>query len=171
MASNNSVNNRMVDFNVSSSNGMFTNQLQPACYAVLTSTQSGVTGDAIEYPLVCNDVIINRGNYYDNTTGIFTTPVAGMYQVSVKVMFGSVGGNTEGYVFIKGPSTDLVHTFLCQTVLVSARISQVVSYTVYVGASVDISASVEVEGSVTPNIDIVGSTLVAYTAFGVCLLS
>lgn len=52
--------------------------LQPKFFATLTSGNTGTTGT-----IVFNNVVLNVGNGYSGSTGVFTAPVAGYYQFSV----------------------------------------------------------------------------------------
>ena len=60
--------------------GRVTMPYQPAFNARLTTGNTSSTTT-----LVFNDVNINRGNYYNNTNGLFTAPVAGAYFFSARL--------------------------------------------------------------------------------------
>jgi len=55
----------------------FTNS--PRFGAWLNNTQNGVTGDGTVYTIIFNNEIQDNGDHYDNTTGVFTSPITGDY--------------------------------------------------------------------------------------------
>ena len=62
---------------------------KPAFMAVMTSSQ------ASNNDLVFDKVIFDQGNNYDNTTGIFTAPVAGVYQFTLVYLSDDASGNHD----------------------------------------------------------------------------
>ena len=60
---------------------------RPAFLARRTSSQ--VTGT-----VVFDTVMLNQGSHYNNSTGIFTAPIAGLYSFSFNVLSDNNGGNS-----------------------------------------------------------------------------
>lgn len=77
------------------SSGRMTNTLQPAFLAILTSTQSNVTGNSVLYQVICDTEIYDQGSNFDNTTGTFTAPISGRYLITFKadLDYGLTGPN------------------------------------------------------------------------------
>lgn len=59
--------------------------------ANLSAPQSNVTGDGTLYTVVCDNVLVNTGSAYNNTTGVFTAPVTGTYQFSATLTLLNIG--------------------------------------------------------------------------------
>ena len=59
------------------SSGRVTMPYQPAVHAGLT----GSAGNTAASPIVWNSVLTNVGNHYNSSTGLFTCPVAAVYEV------------------------------------------------------------------------------------------
>lgn len=59
--------------------------------AQMSSTASGVTGDGTNYTLLCDQVNSSIGGGYDNGTGIFTAPKAGLYQFNATIVYEGIG--------------------------------------------------------------------------------
>ena len=59
------------------SSGIVTMPYQPAVHAGLT----GSNGNTNANPIVWNSVLTNVGNHYNSSTGLFTCPVAAVYEV------------------------------------------------------------------------------------------
>lgn len=59
-------------------------------YATLSTTQSNVTGDGVEYPIVFNTETYDTGSNYDNSTGIFTAPATDLYMITVRVILSGI---------------------------------------------------------------------------------
>ena len=53
--------------------------------AYLSTTQTNVTGDNTDYPLVCDVVTVNVNSNYDSSTGVYTIPASGTYSFCVSV--------------------------------------------------------------------------------------
>jgi len=55
--------------------------------SVSYNSQSNVTGDATNHTIVFDTEAFDRGADYNTSTGVFTAPVTGMYQLSVSVQW------------------------------------------------------------------------------------
>lgn len=65
-------------------------------HSVLSANQNNVTGSGSAYQIVCDTEVTDRTNNYNNSTGVFTAPVDGIYIISACVIVddNSVTGNT-----------------------------------------------------------------------------
>ena len=68
--------------------------LQPAFVAKTSGNISNVTGDGTVYTIIYDTVTSDQANNYDNTTGIFTAPVTGLYSFYAETGFSPVGTGT-----------------------------------------------------------------------------
>lgn len=59
--------------------GRVTMPYQPAVHAGLTGVS--VSGNTTANPIIWNSVLTNIGGHYNSSTGLFTCPVAGVYEV------------------------------------------------------------------------------------------
>lgn len=92
-------------FTIDSSNRS-TNTSQPAMRAHLSSTSSNATGDGTAVTIVCNTVDFDQASNYNNGTGTFTCPVAGIYFIGAEVLLNSLGaGHTSGNLIILNGSS------------------------------------------------------------------
>jgi len=79
-------------------NNQVINPTQPAFIATLGSGVANQTGDGTAYTIICNTEIKDQNADYNTTTGIFTAPVAGLYQCSGIVQLNGLAvGNTTCY--------------------------------------------------------------------------
>ncbi len=65
-----------------SSAGYITRPNGPSFSAYIGASQSNVTGDGTSYVVIFDTIITNVSSSYNNSTGIFTVPVTGVYQFS-----------------------------------------------------------------------------------------
>lgn len=63
-----------------------TNTSQPAFFAYLNSTASSVTGDGTVYTIVFNATLFDQNSNFNTSTGTFTAPVTGKYQINVTIL-------------------------------------------------------------------------------------
>lgn len=73
-----------------STSGAQTVPLQPSFGAYQNGDVSNVTGDSTNYTIIFGNELFDRASNYDNTTGVFTAPVTGIYQFSCMVLYLSV---------------------------------------------------------------------------------
>jgi len=88
---NNSVENMRID-----SSGYVTTPYQPAFHAVRNAGNVSSTGI-----FICNAVTFNDGSHYNSSTGRFTAPVAGRYQMNFFVL-GQVGNSVDFSIRVNG---------------------------------------------------------------------
>ena len=80
---------------------------QPMVLANLSATTGAVTGDATVYTVIFDNEITDAGTNYNNSTGVFTAPVAGNYLVSGNIAFGGLG-TTVNFVSYINSTTALL---------------------------------------------------------------
>jgi phage gp36-like protein len=85
-----------------SSGGLVTNPNVPTFYAY----QSGSAGATAlgAFTTQFNTILVNRGSYYNLTTGRFTAPIAGIYQFQIKLLarYSSAAGAVEITLYKNG---------------------------------------------------------------------
>lgn len=82
-------------------NGQFTQPRQCAFFAVQSSFPLNVTGDGTFYTAIFNSVTYNITSSYDNTTGIFTAPITGIYHFDASLSFtGFTSAHNDGFLSI-----------------------------------------------------------------------
>ena len=69
------------------SDGAVTIASQPSFNASVGTGIANVTGDATAYTIVFNTEAFDRGADFNTSTGVFTAPVTGLYQLSVSVQW------------------------------------------------------------------------------------
>lgn len=91
--------------------GEWTYPLQPAVQAYFTApTANNLTGDGTAYTVIFDGEYEDIGGNYNNTTGIFTCPVAGTYLVCGSIQAANLGaGHTAGQILM----TTTVASFNC----------------------------------------------------------
>ena len=93
--------------------GKFKAPGQPAFLATLTATTNNVTGDSTTFgPIVFDSVSFDQNSNYNNSTGVFTAPVTGKYQLNVTIFTNNSGVATivEADFFVKVNATFIFHS-------------------------------------------------------------
>ncbi len=81
--------------------GQINYPLQPAFLAYVNTTTNNVTGDGTVYTLIPEVEVFDQSNSYDTTTGTFTAPITGRYQINAGVGVTQLGvANTSGKILI-----------------------------------------------------------------------
>lgn len=89
-----------------SSTGAFNNTGQPAFSVNLATSINNVTGDGTEAVLVFDTVNIDQGSAYNTSTGVYTIPVSGIYQLNASICFiGTSVANTFAVGYFKTSTT------------------------------------------------------------------
>ena len=72
------------------SSNRYTNTAQPAFLAKVSANVANVTGDGTNYHIIYDKVIFDQASNYNNSTGVFTAPITGKYQINAQVNFVNV---------------------------------------------------------------------------------
>ena len=79
---------------------------KPAFAATLTSQQANVTGDNTAYTVIFDTELYDNLSNYNTGTGVFTAPVAGVYQFNTAISVYNLGAShTVGYVYLNTSSS------------------------------------------------------------------
>lgn len=97
-----------LDFSVDSNGFVQLNPSFPAFSAGVSSPILDVTGDGTSYTIIFDSEVFDLGNNYNPATGVFTAPVAGIYQFSTYVSLLQIdAAMTRGVILINSsPVTD-----------------------------------------------------------------
>lgn len=145
-------------------NGIITTAAQPSFSAFLSSTQSNVTGDGTIYQIIFDAVDFNQGVNpgYNDSTGIFTAPSAGIYEffaqcsmTGITTLTSSVFNIvTSNRIFTTQPSlttgSNTVFQLFCRIFLSASDTASVTIQTVDAGGKIN---------------DVFGNATTAYTYF------
>lgn len=151
--------------------GNVTQVLNAMCRAYVDNAISNVTGDGTAYTVVFDATLFDIGANFNTGTGVFTTPVAGKYQINASVtltglgaahttcLFRIVGTNNENHLFNPFLLADAAGnaTYACSVIM-------------SVGASVSLSVLIQVTGS-TKTVGIKEDTNGPYSSLSIGLVS
>jgi len=77
--------------------------------AYKSSTSSSVTGDGTDYTIIFDTKLADPSSSYDDTTGIFTAPVTGMYAFNASAFIQNIGaGHTQISMAVNTTSANFV---------------------------------------------------------------
>lgn len=133
--------------------------LQPCFFANLSGSVSNVTGDGTGYTIICDNVAFDQTSSYNNSTGVFTAPVAGKYLFSCAIAISNIGaGHTSGRFFIAASSQIIEFEQNSPAATQNSDTNLVVNGTAIISlaASATVSIKVNVNNS-TKTIGVIGS--------------
>lgn len=90
---------------IMTTSGERTMPLQPSFYSTDLTGAVNATGDGTVFTIIFDDVYEDIGSNYDNTTGIFTAPITGVYIFSASVLMKNLSASHVAaiYTFV-GPA-------------------------------------------------------------------
>lgn len=72
------------------SDGNITKPLNAFATAAISSAANNATGMGTVFPIICDTEVVDRGSDYNNVTGVFTCPVAGLYTIHIICTMGNL---------------------------------------------------------------------------------
>lgn len=123
---------------------------QPLAIATMAgATANDKTGDSTLYTVLFDSETVDQGANYDPTTGIFTTPVAGRYQIDATISLANLGaGHTFAQMAVAVGATNYYTEVNPGAVRTSSnRCTQSLSLIVNAGAAAQIKVTIAVLGS------------------------
>ena len=137
-----------------SSANQYVNTSQPACSTWLLTGIADVTGDGTTYTLIFDNEPYDQGSNYDLATGIFTSPVQGLYLVTFSVtLTGITSSHTTGTITLDTASSFNVNEELVFNPFAIST-GGICSFTI------NTVFKLQVSGTITPKISVSGGTKV-----------
>lgn len=148
-----------------STSGQINYPLQPAFNAYLNTTISNATGDGTAATVVFDTELFDIGSNFDNTTGTFTAPVTGKYQLNCQMFLSGIVAQTTTVQDIVTTSRTYENCYYRGTTVSS---SGLIGYTMnqLVPMTAGDTAIIRVQslGS-TKTVSIFGASSISYNAF------
>ncbi|XP_012716364.2 uncharacterized protein LOC105925181 isoform X1 [Fundulus heteroclitus] len=82
---------------------------QQGSAVVFFAAHQGMTRELLFNPIIFNQVLVNQGSGYDNTSGVFTAPVDGIYQFLFSAQLCRGDHNNFWAFMVNGVETMLCH--------------------------------------------------------------
>lgn len=133
------------------STGRMTNIVQPAFSAYKSSAASNVTGDGTLYTVICDTEFFDIGNNFNNSTGIFTAPVSGVYMFTFACMITGIGSSHSTYQLQVLTSTNAYQGAYCSPAACKANGN-------FLESNMAIAIQLSATNTVTFSIIVAGST-------------
>ena len=143
----------------------------PSVYflAYLSSNTSGVTGTGNSYTIIYDTVYVNHGSAYNSSTGVFTAPTTGLYQISGVVTPGNLSSSNTYVLMAFTDGGTLAAEFLeiaaSQSLLGDGKLVLPFSFPLYMSSGNAINLVISVGGSATNNVDIYGGVPDAFNNY------
>ena len=136
--------------------------------STLTTSATNATGDGTQYTLICDNVVVNAGSGYDNTTGIFTAPSNGSYAFNFNIFLSNLSSShTDVVVYFQfsGGSSDRILSVNPYVVMSSTGLMGLsVATTKYILAAQTVKVLIAVSGG-TKTVTVEGGTPDAFSTF------
>lgn len=134
------------------------------------------TGDGTDFFIIFDNEsspFFDQNGNYDNTTGVFTVPVSGKYQINAKVTMNNLTAlHTQAYLTVKvggaNYSSNRINPGACRDA--GNMLTMQISFVVALAATATVAVALLVSGS-TKTVGIEGANFSSYSNFSACLVS
>lgn len=116
--------------------------------ANLSAPVTNVTGDSTQYTVIFDSVITQIGTAYNNSTGVFTAPVTGLYQFSFQFTIGGLtSSHTSGYIKIIPSTGPTIQSFFNPFAMSAGGfLGGNISFLIYLSATNTVNCAVQIIG-------------------------
>lgn len=148
-----------------------------SCFSAdVFNSVTNTTGDGTEYFIIFDNEaspFFDQNANYDTTTGVFTAPVAGKYQVNAKVTMNNLAAaHNQAYLTVKvggtNYSSNRINPGACRDA--GNMLTMQISFVVALAASATVAVALLVSGG-TKVVGIEGANFSSYSNFSACLVS
>lgn len=87
----------------------------PGSAVLFFTAYQGQLREVLFNPIIFNQVLVNQGSAYDNNTGLFTVPVAGIYQFVFAAQLCRGDHNNMWNFVVNGKNKMMCHAQVQQT--------------------------------------------------------